>query len=240
MSSRKKAKTASSMQGRHALARYRSMRDFTVTHEPRSKGTKRRTAPANKLLPFVVQKHAASHLHYDLRLGWDGVLKSWAVAIGPSYNPADKWLAIQVEDHPWEYQGFEGTIPRGEYGGGTVMAWDKGDWIPHGDVDQGLKDGHLKFALRGKKLKGDWVLVRMHGRAGGGDNPNWLLIKEKDKFARRNSERAITDEGGSAISGRSLDEVAKSSDREWPSEPKSEMMGSSAAQKDGGMGRWPA
>lgn len=159
------------------------MRDFRVTEEPR--GSKSKPRPAKTAsLPFVVQKHAATRLHYDFRLGWDGVLKSWAVTKGPSYNPADKRLAVEVEDHPWEYRTFEGIIPQGQYGGGTVMVWDQGTWIPHGDVDEGLTKGHLKFKLHGEKLRGDWVLVRMHGRANRSDKPNWLLIKEKDEFAR--------------------------------------------------------
>src|SRR3984957_4265654 len=125
------------------LARHRSMRDFKVTAEPSgpSKSTK------TSALPFVIQKHAASHLHYDFRLGWNGVLKSWAVSKGPSYVVKDKRLAVQVEDHPMEYGGFEGVIPKGQYGGGTVMVWDQGTWIPHGDVNEGLKKGSLKFEL---------------------------------------------------------------------------------------------
>jgi bifunctional non-homologous end joining protein LigD len=106
-------------------------------------------------------------LHYDFRLAWRGVLKSWAVTKGPSAFPGDKRLSVQVEDHPMEYGGFEGTIPKGQYGGGTVMVWDRGDWVPRGDVDQGLEDGHLKFELHGEKLKGSWALVRMRGRSSG-------------------------------------------------------------------------
>ena len=166
----------------------------------------------------MVQKHAATRLHYDFRLGWDGVLKSWAVTKGPSYYPGDKRLAVQVEDHPWEYRDFEGTIPKGQYGGGTVMVWDQGSWIPHGDVDQGLKDGQLKFELHGKKLKGDWVLVRMHGRAGWIEaKTNWLLIKEKDKFARDSSDEPITEEApDSAASGRRW-KRSRENDRVWNS-----------------------
>ncbi len=194
------------------------MRDFGVTAEPRGAKSKSQLSGAAKSLPFVVQKHAATRLHYDFRLGLDGVLKSWAVTKGPSYYPGDKRLAVQVEDHPWEYASFEGTIPKGQYGGGTVMVWDKGEWIPHGDPEQGLKDGELKFELRGKKLKGNWVLVRMNGRAGGPNKTNWLLIKEKDKFARDSSAPAITDEApDSAASGRTMDEIAESHDRVWNS-----------------------
>src|ERR1700734_779038 len=204
---------------RPPLARYQSMRDFSATAEPR--GDERKLSPkrTDTKLPFVVQKHAATRLHYDFRLGWDGVLKSWAVTKGPSYNPSDKRLAVQVEDHPWDYRDFEGTIPKGQYGGGTVMVWDKGDWTPLADVDQGLKDGHLKFELHGKKLKGLWVLVRMHGRAGGsGGKENWLLIKEKDDFVRGNSDKAIIDEApDSAATGRSMEEIANSNGRVWQS-----------------------
>ena len=109
-------------------------------------------------LPFVIQKHAATRLHYDFRLAWNGVLKSWAVTKGPSQYPGDKRLAVQVEDHPIEYGSFEGTIPKGQYGGGAVMVWDYGNWVPHSDVDRGLSEGHLKFDLNGTKLKGSWAL----------------------------------------------------------------------------------
>lgn len=214
------------------MTRYQSMRDFSVTAEP--SGAKNEPGPqrAMKALPFVVQKHAATRLHYDFRLGLDGVLKSWAVTKGPSYYPGDKRLAVQVEDHPWEYAGFEGTIPKGQYGGGTVMVWDKGEWVPHGDAEQGLKDGELKFELRGKKLKGNWVLVRMHGHAGGPNQTNWLLIKERDKFARDSSAPAITDEApDSAASGRTMDEIAESHDRVWNSAGETESGASSAAHK---------
>ncbi len=200
------------------LERYRRMRDFSATAEPRGKHEKRGKSSAGEKLPFVVQKHAATRLHYDFRLGWNGVLKSWAVTKGPSYFPGDKRLAVEVEDHPWEYRDFEGTIPKGQYGGGTVMVWDEGNWKPHGDVDLGLKDGHLKFELHGKKLKGDWVLVRMHGRAGESGKTNWLLIKEKDMFARNSGDDAITDEApDSAASGRSMEEIAARNSRVWNS-----------------------
>lgn len=194
------------------------MRDFDATAEPRGDSRARPKTGSPGKLPFVVQKHAATRLHYDFRLGWNGVLKSWAVTKGPSYYPGDKRLAVEVEDHPWEYRDFEGTIPKGQYGGGTVMVWDQGDWTPLGDVDQGLKDGHLKFELRGKKLKGAWVLVRMHGRAGETGKTNWLLIKEKDKFARESGDEAITEEEpNSAASGRTLDEILTSNGRVWNS-----------------------
>jgi bifunctional non-homologous end joining protein LigD len=218
MAAARKSKSSSARRAHRPLAHYQSMRDFSVTAEPRGAHSKAPSASAAKSLPFVIQKHAATRLHYDFRLGLDGVLKSWAVTKGPSYYPGDKRLAVQVEDHPWEYADFEGTIPKGQYGGGTVMVWDKGEWIPHGDAEQGLRDGELKFELRGKKLKGNWVLVRMHGRFGDPKKTNWLLIKERDKFAREDSAPAITDEEPeSAASGRTMDEIAESHDRVWDS-----------------------
>jgi bifunctional non-homologous end joining protein LigD len=190
------------------------MRDFQMTAEPRGDGQS--VSHPAKTLPFVVQKHAATRLHYDFRLGWSGVFKSWAIAKGPSYFPGDKRLAVQVEDHPVEYGGFEGTIPQGQYGGGTVMVWDFGVWEPLGDVDRGLKEGRLEFDLHGKKLRGKWALVRMHALAGRSDKPNWLLIKEKDGFARDDSEPAIVDKSpDSAITRRSIDEIATSEDHVW-------------------------
>ena len=200
------------------LARYRSMRDFKVTREP--SGEKVRAAAANDgALPFVIQKHAATRLHYDFRLGWDGVLKSWAVTKGPSYYPGDKRLAVEVEDHPMEYGGFEGIIPKGQYGGGTVMVWDRGTWEPHEDVDAGLKKGSLKFTLHGEKMRGSWALVRMKPRPGErADKPNWLLIKEHDGEERAESDRPITEAApDSVVSGRSIAEIAKDSDRVWHS-----------------------
>ena len=185
------------------LARYQSMRDFSITAEPSGKTAEaRKNASPEKSapqrgLPFVVQKHAASHLHYDFRLGWNGVLKSWACAKGPSFYPGDRRLAVQVEDHPIEYGGFEGIIPQGQYGGGTVMLWDEGTWEPqpgHTDVDAGLRSGSLKFTLHGTKLKGSWTLVRMGGKAANEKKPNWLLIKEHDSFERTKNDKPITEE----------------------------------------------
>ena len=199
------------------LARYRSMRDFGVTDEPSGKtktGTKAK-------LPFCIQKHAASHLHYDFRLGWNGVLKSWACAKGPSYSVKDKRLAVQVEDHPIEYGGFEGIIPAGQYGGGTVMLWDQGTWEPqesHTDVDEGLRDGNLKFVMHGTKMKGKWALIRMGGKAAEEKKPNWLLIKEHDEFERPPDAPAVTDEESlSVVTGRSLEQIAGSEDHVWNS-----------------------
>ena len=199
------------------LARYRSMRDFAMTAEPSgSSGGKQRAAAG---VPFVVQKHAATRLHYDFRLGWRGVLKSWAVTKGPSYVVADKRLAVEVEDHPMEYGGFEGTIPKGQYGGGTVMIWDTGTWEPVTDVDEGLEKGQLKFILHGKKLHGHWALIRMKGdRFGEKGKNNWLLIKEHDEYERTADDPAITDEApDSAVTGRSMEQIAAAEDHVWNS-----------------------
>jgi bifunctional non-homologous end joining protein LigD len=209
-----KASTAASA----PLARYRSVRDFGKTSEPSGHSPQERTAHASAVLPFVVQKHAATRLHYDFRLGWNGVLKSWAVTKGPSYFPGDKRLAVEVEDHPLEYGDFEGVIPKGQYGGGTVMLWDRGTWEPHGDVAEGLKRGNLKFTLHGGKLKGNWVLIRMAGRAGGKDKPNWLLIKEHDAEERGSGDEPITEQApDSAASGRTMEAIANARDRVWNS-----------------------
>ncbi len=198
------------------LARYRSMRDFGITAEPSGGQQKKQDA-----LPFCIQKHAASHLHYDFRLGWNGVLKSWACAKGPSYVVADKRLAVEVEDHPMEYGGFEGIIPAGQYGGGTVMLWDQGTWEPqegHTDVDAGLREGNLKFILDGTKMHGKWALIRMGGKAATERKPNWLLIKEHDEFERPSTDPAVTDkEPNSVVTKRSLEQIAGSEDHVWNS-----------------------
>jgi bifunctional non-homologous end joining protein LigD len=212
-----KARRSPSAEVDQQLARYRAMRDFEMTAEPRGASGQNKSAEPG--LPFVIQKHAATRLHYDFRLGWRGVLKSWAVAKGPSYNPADKRLAVEVEDHPIEYGGFEGAIPKGQYGGGTVMVWDQGTWEPLVDADEGLRKGNLKFALNGKKLRGQWVLVRMHPRPfDRSGKPNWLLIKERDEYARGSGNAAITDEQpNSSVTGRSLDQIAAAEDHVWDS-----------------------
>ena len=201
------------------LARYRSMRDFSVTAEPAGGGSKRGKS-GRDALPFCIQKHAASHLHYDFRLGWNGVLKSWACAKGPSLNVKDRRLAVQVEDHPIEYGGFEGIIPAGQYGGGTVMLWDQGTWEPQAesaDVDNALREGHLKFLLHGTKLEGKWALIRMAPRPKE-TKPNWLLIKEHDEYERPPEAPAITEEQpDSVITGRSLDQIAANEDHVWQS-----------------------
>jgi bifunctional non-homologous end joining protein LigD len=203
------------------LARYREMRDFKITSEPAGATKKTKTKSTSKGLPFVIQKHAASHLHYDFRLGWNGVLKSWAVAKGPSYVTADKRLAVQVEDHPMEYGGFEGIIPQGQYGGGTVMLWDEGTWEPqagHTDVDDGLCSGSLKVIMHGAKMKGKWALIRMGGKAANEKKPNWLLIKEHDDFEQTANDKPITEaKPNSVVTGRSLDEIAASEDHVWNS-----------------------
>src|SRR5262245_53252250 len=161
-----------------SLAKYRQKRRFRVTPEPRGK-----QASAGKALHFVIQKHAASRLHYDFRLELGGTLKSWAVPKGPSLDPAAKRMAVHVEDHPLEYAKFEGVIPSGEYGAGTVIVWDRGTWIPKGNPKQDYRAGKLKFELRGEKLHGGWTLVRMRQRENERQE-SWLLIKERDGEAR--------------------------------------------------------
>ena len=202
------------------LARYRSMRDFHVTAEP-SGGVKGARSKPSAGLPFVIQKHAASHLHYDFRLGWNGVLKSWAVAKGPSYFTGDRRLAVQVEDHPMEYGGFEGIIPKGQYGGGTVMVWDQGTWESQAgpeNVDASLHAGSLKFVMHGTKMQGKWTLVRMGGKTARESKPNWLLIKEHDEFERGKDGLCVTEDSPlSAVTGRTLEEIAKQEDHVWNS-----------------------
>src|SRR5215207_5499505 len=158
------------------LQEYKRKRDFKKTSEPAGRVEK------EKGNSFVIQKHAATRLHYDFRLEMEGVLRSWAVPKGPSLDPGEKRLAVHVEDHPLDYGGFEGTIPKGEYGGGTVMLWDRGTWEPLDDPQQGLKKGRLHFRLNGKRLKGGWALIRMPPR-GKEKRENWLLVKERDEFA---------------------------------------------------------
>jgi bifunctional non-homologous end joining protein LigD len=192
------------MSSRMPLDEYRRKRRFAVTPEP--EGRKLRSA-RRRALAFVVQKHRATALHYDFRLEWNGVMLSWAVPRGPSFDPIVKRLAMQVEDHPLEYNRFEGIIPGGEYGGGTVMIWDSGTWEPENpDVAAALKKGDLKFRLEGKKLHGSWVLVRTRGRKGDG-KPAWLLIKHRDEWA---SAEDITELAPrSVVSNRLLIEIAR-------------------------------
>jgi bifunctional non-homologous end joining protein LigD len=187
------------------LKTYRDKRDFTKTAEPSGDNA----VKASELRRFVIQKHAATRLHYDFRLELDGVFKSWAVTRGPSLDPQDKRLAVEVEDHPLDYGDFEGTIPKGEYGGGSVLLWDRGYWAPElqDDPAASLKKGELKFVLDGEKLKGGFVLVRMK-RRNGEKRDNWLLIKHHDQFAKDNGE-AILGQDKSVASGRSLEQITK-------------------------------
>ena len=192
------------------LKDYRAKRDFKRTAEP--SGATSRRASKGKALRFIVQKHDATRLHYDFRLELDGVLKSWAVTKGPSSNPADKRLAVRVEDHPLDYADFEGTIPDDEYGGGTVMLWDEGTWEPIGDPHVGLDDGELKFRLSGKRMKGEWVLVHMKGRdtrrRDGAASENWLLIKHRDRYASETD--GLTEKFTTSVeTGRDLEGIAK-------------------------------
>ena len=187
-----------------ALEEYRKKRRFGVTPEPEGKksGAKRR----RKAPSFVIQKHRATALHYDFRLEWKGVMLSWAVPKGPSLDPSVKRLAMPTEDHPIEYNQFEGIIPDGEYGGGTVMIWDRGTWTPEvEDVDASLKKGDLKFTLDGEKLHGSWVLVRTRRR--GEERASWLLIKHRDAFA--STKDIAEEEPRSVVSERLLVEIAR-------------------------------
>jgi len=188
------------------LGKYRSKRDFTKTDEPSDEVN----VPQADRLRFVIQKHAASSLHYDLRIEFEGVFKSWAVPRGPSLNPRDKRLAVEVEDHPLAYGDFEGTIPEGEYGGGTVQLWDRGYWMPEGEkpAKRGLAEGDFKFSLQGERLQGSWVLVRMKQDRTGGNRTNWLLIKHRDASAVESEGDAILRDDRSIASGRSMAAIA--------------------------------
>ncbi|HEY1991302.1 MAG TPA: DNA ligase D, partial [Gammaproteobacteria bacterium] len=196
---------------RPKLSTYRAKRNFRKTSEPSGK-IGRRAGHS-----YLIQKHAARRLHYDFRLEMDGVLKSWAVTKGPSLDPADKRLAVHVEDHPLAYGKFEGTIPQGEYGGGTVMLWDRGSWEPVGDAQTAYAKGHMEFALHGERLKGRWHLVRMGGRAAGKKKENWLLIKAHDDFAEAgHGDKLLQHELTSVSTDRSMEEIAGSRHR-WHS-----------------------
>jgi bifunctional non-homologous end joining protein LigD len=190
-----------------ALREYREKRQFSQTPEPSGATISSKAQKAK--LAFVVHKHRATSLHYDFRLEWHGVLLSWAIPKGPSLDPSVKRLAMPVEDHPLEYGDFEGVIPEGEYGGGTVMVWDRGTWTPDAaDVDAGLQKGDLKFTLQGKKLKGSWVLVRTKGGfPPSSGRPAWLLIKHRDEFASK--EDVTVTEPRSVKSGRTMEEIAR-------------------------------
>jgi bifunctional non-homologous end joining protein LigD len=186
------------------LATYRAKRNFSKTAEP-SGGSK---VAASKRLRFVIQKHAATRLHYDFRLELDDVFKSWAVTRGPSLDPHDRRLAVEVEDHPLDYGDFEGTIPKGQYGGGTVMLWDRGYWEPEGSAEDMLRKGDLKFQLDGERLHGGWVLVRMKSDKFGGKRNNWLLIKHHDEYAKDGDGDALLAEDSSIASGRKMADIA--------------------------------
>ena len=189
------------------LSEYNARRNFGRTKEPPGKpGRSRR-----KSLGFFVQKHAATRLHYDLRLEWDGVLLSWAVTRGPSPDPKQKRLAVRTEDHPMSYAQFEGTIPKKEYGGGTVMLWDRGHWVPKEDTDEGLKQGKLKFFVEGERMQGGWTLVRMKPRKRG-DRENWLLIKERDEHAGHDPDELVNAYTTSIATARTMEQIANDED----------------------------
>jgi len=200
-----KRKAVPATAAKKALKKYQSMRDFTVTAEPSGKASGVKTSPT---LRYVIQKHAATRLHYDFRLEWNGTFRSWAVTRGPSLDPADKRLAVEVEDHPLDYGDFEGTIPKGQYGGGTVLLWDRGFWEPEGDADKMFAKGDLKFSLDGEKLHGSWVLVRMRNDKYQSKRNNWLLIKHHDKYARDGHGEAILKKDHSVASGRAMEAIA--------------------------------
>jgi len=204
--------------GNASLREYRAKRDFRRTKEP--EGAAGRAAPRSRgvrQLQFVIQKHAASHLHYDLRLELDGVMKSWAVPKGPSLDPTQRRLAVEVEDHPMEYNTFEGTIPAGEYGGGTVMLWDRGTYEPDdGSVDsvrRGYERGDIKIMFHGDRLRGSFALVRMASRGEG--KPQWLLIKHRDTDAVPGWDASEHDT--SVTTGRTMDEIRDGKSKVWHS-----------------------
>ena len=203
------------------LTTYRRKRDFTRTREPAGGGRSK-----SSKLAYVIQKHAASRLHYDLRLELDGVMKSWAVPKGPSLDPSVKRLAIHVEDHPIEYNRFEGAIPAGEYGGGTVMVWDYGTYTSangEGDPEQALREGYrkgdFKFVLRGKRLRGSWVLVRTKGWGDRSRQGQWLLIKHRDDDTDPVTD-PVAEYLTSARSGRTMEEIAEGKPAKRPRKPR--------------------
>ena len=193
------------------LSKYQAKRDFNITSEPSGKSVLK----ASNRSRFIIQKHDATRLHYDLRLELDGVFKSWAVTKGPSLDPHDEQLAVEVEDHPLDYGDFEGTIPKGQYGGGTVMLWDRGYWEPESDQSpqQSIEDGDFKFKLEGKRLHGSFVLVRMKFGQDGGKRTNWLLIKHRDEFAVEKAGASNLSKDTSIASGRTMEMIAEGKGR---------------------------
>lgn len=209
------------------LSTYRAKRDFGKTAEPSGEAK----VKASNRRRFVIQKHDATRLHYDLRLELDGVFKSWAVTKGPSLNPGDKRLAVEVEDHPLDYGDFEGTIPKGQYGGGTVMLWDRGYWEPEGKKtpEEALAKGDFKFTLEGERLHGSFVLVRMKHDRDGGKRTNWLLIKHRDDFSVQENGAAVLEENDTSVaSGRTMEAIASGKGRK----PKPFMLQGGAAEAD--------
>ena len=208
------------------LQTYRAKRDFGVTAEPRGHVARGKA----RQLRFVIQRHAATRLHYDLRLELDGVYKSWAITKVPSLDPATKRLAVEVEDHPLEYGSFEGTIPKGQYGGGTVQLWDRGTWKSKSDDPQrDLANGMLKFEISGTRMHGGWALIRMRDeerRSPRQPRHNWLLVKERDDAALPGEPDALSGEDTSVTTGRTLDEIASSKkSRVWNSDRSRESAG---------------
>ncbi len=200
------------------LAEYNRKRNFKITSEP--SGDAPAKPRADGALSFVIQKHAATRLHYDFRLELDGVLLSWSVPKGPSVDPAVKRLAMHVEDHPLAYGDFEGIIPKGQYGGGTVLLWDHGTWTPQEDPVKGYAAGNLKFILKGEKLSGGFALIRLGGRRGREQGEKaWLLIKEKDAHARPGGPELTDTQQDSATTGRTMEEIAADRTRVWHSKP---------------------
>jgi bifunctional non-homologous end joining protein LigD len=192
------------------LSHYQAKRDFSQTAEPSGKNI----VASAKVRRYIIQKHAATRLHYDFRLELDGVLKSWAVTKGPSIDPHDKRLAVEVEDHPLDYGDFEGAIPRGQYGGGSVQLWDRGYWLPEErDPAAAIRKGELKFVVEGERLHGGWVLVRIKNRRIGDKKNNWLLIKHRDEFARDDDGGALLAEDRSVASGRRMADIAEGKGR---------------------------